>query len=80
MHAKIMFHLARLGILERPCAYLGRRQTHQGNMYWKCMVMHGRIQTVYILHYRRGYRHTDRYTDRWYLRYRRTDRTIIRII
>ena len=78
MHAKIRFPLARLGILARPCAYLGRRQTHQDNMYRKCMLMHGRIQPVYILQYNREYRHTDGYTTGWYLWYSRTTGTVVR--
>ena len=75
MHAKIRFPVARLGILER---YLGRRQAHQGHMYRKCMLMHGRIQPVYILQYNRGYRHTTGYTTGWYLRYNRTTGTVVR--
>jgi hypothetical protein len=38
------------------------------------------IQTVYILWYRRRYRHTDRYTDRCDLWYRRTDRSELEVL
>ena len=50
----------------------------EGFTVWAPHRIAPRIQTVYILPYRRRYRHTDRYTDRWDLWYRRTDRWIIK--
>ena len=38
------------------------------------------VQTAYILPYRRRYRHTDRYTDRCDLWYRRTDRAVLKVL
>ncbi len=54
----------------------GRRLDCIRNSFRELMFMQAfamEIQTVYILQYRRRYRHTDRYTDRCDLWYRRTD-------